>query len=110
MYVDFIRGYIINSGVASYLSSALVHRESIAKRYHIIMNFVRDSTETVKDLGYMKSQHLHQYTATKSFSLRSRSSCLAVTSSITGSASFCLPAEPRDEADSSAFVFAAAST
>jgi len=55
-------------------------------------------------------EHLHQYTATKSFSLRSRSSCLAVTSSITGSASFCLPAEPRDEADSSAFVLAAAST
>lgn len=33
-----------------------------------------------------------------------------VTSSITGSASFCLPAEPRGEADSSAFVLAAAST
>jgi len=55
-------------------------------------------------------EHLHQYTATKSFSLRSRSSCLAVTSSITGSASFCLPVEPRDEVDSSAFVLAAAST
>lgn len=55
-------------------------------------------------------EHLHQYTATKSFSLRSRSSCLAVTSSITGSVSFCLPAEPRDEVDSSAFVLVAAST
>lgn len=63
-----------------------------------------------QDQRQQQQQHLHQYTATKSFSLRSRSSCLAVTSSITGSASFCLPAEPRDEADSSAFVLAAAST
>jgi len=59
------------------------------------------------DSGYQR-QNLHQYTATKSFSLRRRSSCLAVTSSITGSASLCLPAEPRDEASSSAFVLAAA--
>lgn len=32
--------------------------------------------------------HLHQNTATKSFSFRTRSSCLAVTSSITGSECF----------------------
>lgn len=32
--------------------------------------------------------HLHQNTATKSFSFRTRSSCLAVTSSMTDSASF----------------------
>lgn len=35
-----------------------------------------------------QSSHLHQNTATKSFSLRTRSSCLAVTSSMTGSECF----------------------
>lgn len=51
-------------------------------------------------------KHLHQYTATKSFSLRSRSSCFALTSSMTGSASL-WPPLGRGSSD---FAFAAAST
>jgi len=70
----------------------------------------RSNVNTCDHNAGNQQQNLHQYTATKSFSLRRRSSCLAVTSSITGSASLCLPAELRDEVSSSAFVLAAAST
>lgn len=65
-----------------------------------------DPSEEIRKFSRWKI-HLHQYTATKSFSLRSRSSCFALTSSMTGSASL-WPPLGRD--GSSDFAFATAST
>lgn len=68
--------------------------------------FTWSPPEEIRKFSWWKI-HLHQYTATKSFSLRSRSSCFALTSSMTGSVSL-WPPLGRD--GSSDFAFAAAST